>query len=184
VWIHVVHEDHWISIQWCRLVLTGHVCCLGVEVLLCYRQACSLFEEFLESRKYREIQCTQRCKQNIHWSCIKVMNYWHTRILQFYVYFAVVSFLTFYNQCLKSLCPKSSRPTLGHTQPPIQWIVGFASSPPSRAERLGRQVDLSPPSSAEVRNEWSRKRLRGVGRDGCNFSLIGAMRFESVYFSD
>jgi len=102
------------------------------------------------------------------------MIYWH--ILQFYGYFAVVNFLIFYNQCLKSLCPKSSRPTLGHTQPPIQWIAGFASPLPSRVERLGRQDDLSPPSSAEVRNEWSRKLLRGVCRDGCNFSLIGAMR--------
>ena len=57
-------------------------------------------------------------------------------------------------------------------------------SPVTGRAAVGRQVDLSPPSSSEVRNEWSRKRLRGVGRDGCNFSLIGTMRFESVDFSD
>jgi hypothetical protein len=174
VWIHVVHEDHWISTQQCRLSLNGHVCCLGVEVLLCYSQACPLFEEFLESGKYRDIQCTQRCKQSTHWSCMKVMNYWH--ILNFYGYYAVVSFLTLYNQCLKSLCSRSSRTALGHTQPPIQWIAVFASPLPSRVERLERQVDLSPPSSAEITNEWSRKRLRGVGRDGCNFDRKYAIR--------
>jgi hypothetical protein len=37
-----------------------------------------------------------------------------------------------------------SRPALGTTQSPIQWV-----------KRLGREADHSPPSSAEVKNVWS-----------------------------
>jgi hypothetical protein len=43
----------------------------------------------------------------------------------------------------------ASRPTLGPTQPPIQWISG-AISPD--AKRPGREADQSHPSSAEVKN--------------------------------
>jgi hypothetical protein len=50
------------------------------------------------------------------------------------------------------LCTTESRPFLGPTQPPIQWV--------SRALSLGvkwpgREADHSPPSSAEVKNVWS-----------------------------
>jgi hypothetical protein len=37
----------------------------------------------------------------------------------------------------------ASRPTLGPTQPPIQWLPGV--------KRLGREADHSPPSSTEVK---------------------------------
>jgi hypothetical protein len=50
------------------------------------------------------------------------------------------------------------RQVLGLTQPPVQWVPGVPSP--------GRDADHSPPSSAEVENEWelyllSPKRLRG-----------------------
>jgi hypothetical protein len=43
----------------------------------------------------------------------------------------------------------ASRPTLGPTQPPIQWVprAGFPW-----IKRPGRKADHSPPSSAEVKN--------------------------------
>ena len=41
--------------------------------------------------------------------------------------------------------PHPSRPALGPTQPPIQWVLGFFQG----VKRLGRCVD-HPPSSAEV----------------------------------
>jgi hypothetical protein len=43
----------------------------------------------------------------------------------------------------------SSRPTMGLTQPPIQWVP-WALSP--QVKRQGREADHSPPSSAEVKN--------------------------------
>jgi hypothetical protein len=43
---------------------------------------------------------------------------------------------------------KSSRPALGSTQPPIQWVPG-ALSP--GVKRPGREADHSPPTSAEVK---------------------------------
>jgi hypothetical protein len=43
----------------------------------------------------------------------------------------------------------SSRPALGSTQPPIQWVPG-ALSP--GVERPGREAHQSPPASAEVNN--------------------------------
>jgi hypothetical protein len=46
---------------------------------------------------------------------------------------------------------KSSRPALSSTQPPIQWVPG-ALSP--GVKRPGREVDHSPPASAEVKKMW------------------------------
>jgi hypothetical protein len=45
----------------------------------------------------------------------------------------------------------SSRPALGPTQPPIQWVPGALSS---GANLQGREADQSPPASAEVKNTW------------------------------
>jgi hypothetical protein len=45
----------------------------------------------------------------------------------------------------------SSRPALGPTQPPIQWVTG-ALFP--RVKRPGRESDHSPPFSAEVKKTW------------------------------
>jgi hypothetical protein len=45
----------------------------------------------------------------------------------------------------------TSRPSLGPTQPPIQWVPGAVSL---GVKRPGHEADLSPPSSAEVKNAW------------------------------
>jgi hypothetical protein len=44
-----------------------------------------------------------------------------------------------------------SRPALGPTLPPVQWVPGVLS--PGVKARPGRDADNSPPSSAEVENE-------------------------------
>jgi hypothetical protein len=44
-----------------------------------------------------------------------------------------------------------SRPALGPTQPPVQWVPGVLF--PGVKARRGRDADHSPPSSAEVENE-------------------------------
>jgi hypothetical protein len=46
----------------------------------------------------------------------------------------------------------ASRPTLGPTQPPIQWVPGTLSL---GVKRPGREADHSTPSSANVKNAWS-----------------------------
>jgi hypothetical protein len=43
----------------------------------------------------------------------------------------------------------TSRPALGRTQPPIQWVPGDISP---GLKRPKREADHSPPSSAEVKN--------------------------------
>jgi hypothetical protein len=43
------------------------------------------------------------------------------------------------------------RPTLGPTQPPIQWVPD-ALFP--RVKRQGREADHSPPASVEVKKMW------------------------------
>jgi hypothetical protein len=50
-----------------------------------------------------------------------------------------------------SLLAMSSRPVLGPSPPPIQWIPG-ALSP--GVKRTGREADHSPPTSAEVKKAW------------------------------
>jgi hypothetical protein len=49
------------------------------------------------------------------------------------------------------LFSKSSRPALGATQLPIQWVPG-ALSP--AVKRSGREADHSTPTSAEVKKMW------------------------------
>jgi hypothetical protein len=45
-----------------------------------------------------------------------------------------------------------SRPALGFTQTPIQWVPGAVST---EAKRLGREAGCSPPSRGVVKNAWS-----------------------------
>ena len=49
------------------------------------------------------------------------------------------------SRCGRDL-PHLSRPALGPTQPPVQWVPGFSRG----KERPGRDADPSPPSSAVV----------------------------------
>jgi hypothetical protein len=44
-----------------------------------------------------------------------------------------------------------SRPALGPTQPPIQWVLHAL---PPGVKRQGRDADHSPPVSAEVKKMW------------------------------
>jgi hypothetical protein len=44
----------------------------------------------------------------------------------------------------------ASRPALGPTQPPIQWVPGA----PLGVKRQEREADHSPPSSSQVENAW------------------------------
>jgi hypothetical protein len=46
----------------------------------------------------------------------------------------------------------SPRPALGSTRPPIQWVTGALSL---GVKRPGREADLSPPISAEVKKMWT-----------------------------
>jgi hypothetical protein len=46
----------------------------------------------------------------------------------------------------------ASKPALGPTQLPIQWVPGALSL---ELKRLGREADHSLPCSAEVKNAWS-----------------------------
>jgi hypothetical protein len=50
------------------------------------------------------------------------------------------------------LFSKSSRPALGSTQPPMQWVLGALSPGVKRPER---EADHSPPTSAEIKRMWT-----------------------------
>jgi hypothetical protein len=50
------------------------------------------------------------------------------------------------------LSTTASRPALGPTPPPIQWVL---AAPSLDVKRPGREADHSPPSSVEVNNAWS-----------------------------
>jgi hypothetical protein len=45
----------------------------------------------------------------------------------------------------------SSRPVLGPTQPPVQWLPWTLSQ---GVKRPGREDDQSPPTIVEVKNTW------------------------------
>ena len=57
---------------------------------------------------------------------------------------------------------RPSRPALGPTQPPVQWVPGL-----SRGKvRPGRAADYSPPSSAAVMEEQSYTSTHPLGDTG------------------
>jgi hypothetical protein len=57
--------------------------------------------------------------------------------------------------------PHPSRPALGPTQPPVQWVKGLFSRP-------GRGVDHTPPSSAEVKESVQLYLYTLLGLQGCS----------------
>jgi hypothetical protein len=57
----------------------------------------------------------------------------------------------------------ASRPAVGPTQPPIQWVP--------RVKWPGREVDYSPPFSAEVKNAWSYTSTPALRHHGVVLSL-------------
>ena len=59
--------------------------------------------------------------------------------------------------------PHLSRPALGPTQPPVQWIPGLSQG----KERLGCDADPSPPSSAMVKEEYSYTSTPRMGHTAC-----------------
>ena len=59
--------------------------------------------------------------------------------------------------------PHLSRPTLGSTQPPVQWVRVF----PGGKERPGRDADPSASSSAVVKKEQSYTSTPPMGRTAC-----------------
>jgi hypothetical protein len=50
------------------------------------------------------------------------------------------------------LFSKTSSPTLGPVQPPIQWVQGILFP---GVQQLGLEADQSPPFSATFKNKWS-----------------------------
>ena len=67
---------------------------------------------------------------------------------------------------------RTFRPALGPTKPPING----QRDPFARVERRAREDEHSPPSSAEIKNEWictstSRVCIHGVYRDTFTFSF-------------
>jgi hypothetical protein len=70
----------------------------------------------------------------------------------------------------------SSRPAIGSTQPPIQWVPGVLFL---RVKRLRREADHSPPASAEVKITWvyaSSSLYAFVTTFAFNFTLFGDAR--------
>jgi hypothetical protein len=71
--------------------------------------------------------------------------------------------------------PHPSRPVLGPTQPPIQWVPGLSRG----VKRLGRGVDHRPPSSAEVKE---RVELYFCSPTGPSWSVIGWTLLTQSFF--
>jgi hypothetical protein len=77
-----------------------------------------------------------------------------------------------------SLCTKS-RPDLGLTQPPVQWVTWFFACGVKRPERY---VHHSPPSSAEVKrlNLYAPTILHRLDRESFTFTHCCARLLLSV----
>jgi hypothetical protein len=57
----------------------------------------------------------------------------------------------------------ASRPALGPTQPPVQWVPASLSR---EVKRSGSEAEHSPPSSAEVKCAWSYTSTPPIRLDG------------------
>jgi hypothetical protein len=78
------------------------------------------------------------------------------------------------------LITTSSRPALGPTQPPIQWVPGTLST---AVKRPGREADHSPPPCTEFENAWSYTSTHNTSSwRGAHLSKEGLDRFGSPKF--
>jgi hypothetical protein len=66
------------------------------------------------------------------------------------------------------LLTTASRPALGPTQPPVQWVQEALSL---GVKRPGHEADHIPSSSAEVKNTWSYTSTPPICRHGVVLSL-------------
>ena len=64
-----------------------------------------------------------------------------------------------------SFVSETSRSALGSTQPTVRWVSGLFSA----VKRPGRNVDHTPLSSAEIKNEWSCTSIPAMCLDSDNF---------------
>ena len=77
--------------------------------------------------------------------------------------------------------PHLSRPALGPTQPPVQWVPGLSGG----KERPGRDADPSPPSSAVVNKEYSYTSTSPMGRTACTEpQCLYKVQFTVFYLED
>lgn len=89
------------------------------------------------------------------------------------------SFFDFKQEQDVSAFPKSSRPSVGPTQSPVQLVPVFFFS---AVRQSGRDAGCTPPSAVEVKNEWSctcapSMCLDGVDREKFTFSFVLLMSF-------
>jgi hypothetical protein len=80
---------------------------------------------------------------------------------------------------IPTLMTTTSRTTLGPTQPPIQWVPEALSL---GVKRPGIEADHSPPSSAEVKNEWSYTSTPPIRLHGVVLSQAQEQIYLCLYF--
>jgi hypothetical protein len=76
------------------------------------------------------------------------------------------------------LLTTTSRPTLGPTQPPIQWVTAALSV---EVKRPVCEADHSPPSSAKVKNAWSYTSTPPVRLHGVCLVKVQGQFYLSLY---
>jgi hypothetical protein len=98
----------------------------------------------------KRFRCVSRY---IHVFYLSEFNEFRDKARKLYIKFTLVSASGFDPRRGQRIFPLASvsRPALGPTQHPVQWVPGVLS--PGVKTRPGRDVDHSPPSSAEVENE-------------------------------
>jgi hypothetical protein len=108
--------------------------------------------------------CYQRTQRHIIENISNIHSYRRENIKVLQQIIFPEEFCSRYSDCLRAARPRvrssslgrvknflfftSSRPSLGSTQPPIQWVPG---DPSPGVMRPGREADLSPPVSDKVK---------------------------------
>jgi hypothetical protein len=119
----------------------------SVEAICAHRY----FGPWQTSHAYSDRYAAPRGEIIDTWSTEIHLHYWNNKSWDGSVGTATGCGLGFDFQQGQEIFPSStaSRPTLGPTQLPIQWLPGDLSA---KVKRQGREPDHSPPSSAEVKN--------------------------------